>query len=159
MYEHQSEPIQQLPLHQDAVRVFEGCSHEFSHPTFQSKKDEQSLWMGKYLKPGRLSQTRTMYFCPEGASSTICPAQINTNLSDVSDGPMKDEHSVTLSERESEVTEALCREAAALQSHLVWVTDLLMLLAQKLEQPGAAACPKSWTTKSGSRNSLLTTLQ
>ena len=94
MFEPQSEPIQQLPWHQDAVRAFEGCTQEVSDPTFQSKKDGPSLWMGKYLK-------RT-YFCPEWASSTIFPARVNANLSDVSDGPMKDKCSVTLSERDSE---------------------------------------------------------
>ena len=120
------------------MRAFEGCAHEVSHLTTQTKKDEPSLWMGKYLKPGRLAQTSSTYFRPEGASSTIFPAGVNANLSDVSDGPMKDKCSVNLSKQDTEVTEALYREAAALQNHLLWVTDLLMLLAQRLEQPNAA---------------------
>ena len=109
VFEPQSEPIQQLPWHADAVRAFEGCAHEVSHPTTQTKKDKPSLWMGKYLKPSKLAHTRTTYFRPEGESSTIFPARANANLSDVSDGPIKDKCSVNLLERDTEVTEALCR--------------------------------------------------
>ena len=127
-------------------RAFKGCAHEVSHPTTQTKKDELSLWIGKYLKPGKLAQTRTTYFRPEGASSTIFPARVNANLSDVSDGPMKDKLSVNLSERDTEVTEALSRGAAALQSHLL-VTFPLMILAQRLEQPNASATIEPILTK------------
>ena len=64
--------------------------------------------MGKYLNPCKLPQMRTTYFRPEGVSCTIFPARVNANLSDIS---------VSLSERDTEVTEALYREAAALLSY------------------------------------------
>ena len=87
-----------------------------------------SLWMGKHLKPGNLSQMRFTYFKPEGASSTLYPARVNANLADVSEGPLKEKHSVGLTEKDTEVVEALSREATALQSHLLWLTDLLVAL-------------------------------
>ena len=62
VFEPQTDPIEQLPWHEDAVRAFEACAHEVSHPSTQSKRDELSLWMGKYLKPGKLSQLRCTYF-------------------------------------------------------------------------------------------------
>ena len=133
MFEPQSEPIQQLPWHQDAVRGAPMRSP--TRPPKLRKMNSHFGWASTlsrvgWLRPGPLISIW---------KSTIYPVRINANLGNVSDGPMKDKHSVTLSERDSEVTEALCREAAALQSHLLWITDLLMLLAQKLEQPGAAA--------------------
>ena len=71
------DPIQQLPWHEDAVWAFEAFPHEVSHPSTQAKRDQPSIWMGKYLKPGKLSQTRSTYFKPEGASSIIFPARVN----------------------------------------------------------------------------------
>ena len=69
---------------------------------------------GQISQAMKVARTKTTYFRPEGASLTIFPARVNANLSDVSDGPMKDKCSVNLSKRDTEVTEALCREAAAL---------------------------------------------
>ena len=60
---------------------------------------------------------------------------------------MKDKHSVSLSERDTEITEALSREAAALQSHLLWVIDLLMVLAQRLDKPNASVTIQPILTK------------
>ena len=64
---------------------------------------------------------------------------MNANLADISDGPLKDRHSVTLSEKDTEVVESLTRESTALQSHLLWLTDLLMALTQRLDQPNATS--------------------
>ena len=71
-------------------------------------------------------------------SSTIFPTRVIANLGNISDGPLKDKHSVSLSEKDTEVAEALLREATALQSHLLWITDLLMALTQRLDQPNAS---------------------
>ena len=75
VFEPQSGPIQQLPWHEDAVRAFKVCANEISHPSSQSKLDEPSLWMGMYLKPGKLSQTRCTYFKLEGASLLCIPPE------------------------------------------------------------------------------------
>ena len=137
VFEPQTDPIQQLPWHKDAVQAFEACAHEVLHPSTQAKKDEPFLWMGKYLKPGKLSQRRSTYFKPKGASSIIFIARVNANLVDVS-GPLKEKHNVSLSEKDTEVVEALSREATALQSHLLWLTDLLVAFTQRLDQSNAS---------------------
>ena len=95
--------------------------------------------MGKYLKPGKLLQTRCTYFKPESASSALFAAKINANLTDISDGPLKEIHSVSLTEKDMKVAESMSREATALQSHLLWLTDLLVALTQRQDQPSAAA--------------------
>ena len=45
VFEPHTDPIQQLPLHEDAVRAFEACANKISS---QTKRDKPSLWMGKY---------------------------------------------------------------------------------------------------------------
>ena len=50
VFKPQTEPIQQLPWHEDAVRAFEAYANEVSHPSTQSKRDEPSLWMRNYIK-------------------------------------------------------------------------------------------------------------
>ena len=82
---------------------------------------------------------RCTYFLPEDASSTLYPARGNANLASnlVSDGPLKEKHSISLTEKDTEVAEALSREATALRCHLLWLTDLLVALTQRLDQPNA----------------------
>lgn len=87
--------------------------------------------MGNFLKAGKSSQTRCTYFKPEGASSTLYPARVNANLTEFLDGPQDP----LLSQKTTEVAESLIRESMALQSHLLWVTDLLTALAKRLVQP------------------------
>ena len=86
---------------------------------------------------GKLSQTRSTYFKPEGTSSTLYPARINANLGDLSDGPVKDKKTITISEKDTEIAELQNPESAALQSHLLWLTDLLIALTKRREQPNA----------------------
>ena len=66
VFEPQSDPIKQLPWHEDAVQTFKACATEISHPSSQSKRDEPSLWMGKCLKRGKLSQIQCTYFNLKG---------------------------------------------------------------------------------------------
>ena len=80
--------------------------------------------MAKYFKPGKLSQIHCTYFKLEGASSMLYPLRVNSSLADISDGPLKDRHSVTLTEKDTKVVGSLMREWMALQSHLLWLTDL-----------------------------------
>ena len=93
--------------------------------------------MGSYLKAGKLAQTRAAYFKPEGASWTIYPARVNANFADLSDGPLKDNKSISIGDRDAEDTESLSRESTALHSHLLWLSDLLMVLTHRLEDPSA----------------------
>ena len=75
--------------------------------------------MGNYLlKAGRSSQLRCTYFKPEGASSTLHLAKVNANLADLSDRPLKDKKSISISDKDAEVDESLIRESGALKSHL-----------------------------------------
>ena len=64
---------------------------------------------------------------------------MNASLADISDGPLKEKRSVSLTEKDTEVAESLSREAMALQSHLLWLTDLLEALTRQLDQPNAVA--------------------
>ena len=73
--------------------------------------------MGKHLEPGR----------------------VNASLADISDGPLKEKHSVGLTEKDPEVAESLSREAMVLQSHLLWLMELLEALTRWLDQPNAVA--------------------
>ena len=95
--------------------------------------------MGKYLKPGKLSQARCTYFKPEGASFTLYSAKVNANLADISDGNLKARHSMTISKKDPEVAESLIREATAIQRQFLRLTDLLVALTQRLDQPDAAS--------------------
>ena len=72
------------------VRAFGACANEIAHSSSQTKKDQPFLWMGMYLKAGKMSQTRATYFKLDGALSTLYPAWTNTNLADLSDGLVKD---------------------------------------------------------------------
>ena len=101
------------------------------------KEDQPPLWMDTYLKAGKMSQTNAAYFKHVGASSTLYPARVNANLADLSDGPLKDKKSISIGERDTEITESLNRELTALCSHLLWLTNLLLALTKRLEQPSA----------------------
>ena len=79
------------------MRAFEACAAEIAHPSTSAKKDQQVLWMGSFLKPGKTSHTRATYFKPEGAVSTFFPAKVNANLAELSDGLLKDKHSIPIS--------------------------------------------------------------
>ena len=84
-----------------------------------------------------MSQARAAYFKPEGASLTLYPARVNANLAGLSDGPLKDKMSFSIGEPDMEVTKSLSRESTALHSHLLWLTNLLLVLSKRLEQPSA----------------------
>ena len=58
----------------------------------------------------------------------LYPSTVNANLADISDSPSKDRHSVTLTEQDTEVVKSLTKESTALQSHLLWMADLLVAL-------------------------------
>ena len=99
-----------------------------------------SVHQENYLKTLKSSQTRCTYFKPEGASSTLYSARFKANLTDLSDCPLKDHHlSHHLWERH--------RESTALQSHLLWLSDLLMALTRKLEQPSCRPTNQPILTK------------
>ena len=84
-----------------------------------------------------MSQTHAAYFKPEEASSTLHPAWVNANLADLSDGPLEDKKPISIGEQDTEVTESLIQESTTLHSHLLWLTDLLLALSKRLEQPSA----------------------
>ena len=88
------------------MQAFEAWAAEIAHPSTSAKKDQLALWMGSYLKPRRSSHTRATYFKPEGGSSTFYPARINANLAELSDGPLKEKHSISLTDKDAEVAEA-----------------------------------------------------
>ena len=50
---------------------------------------------------------------------------MNANLGDFSDRPLKDKKSISISDKDTEMAEYPTGESAALQSHLLWLTDLL----------------------------------
>ena len=106
-----------------------------AHPTTSAKEDQQALWMGSFLKPGKTSHTRATYFKPEGASSTFYPPKVNANLVELSNGPLKDKHAIPLTDKDTEVAEAFGRESSALHSHLLWLTDLLVVLNDRMVDP------------------------
>ena len=95
LFEPQVEQIEQLPWHEDKVCVFEACTNEISHSSSQTKRDQPSLWMDNYLKGGKSSQTCCSYFKLEGAASTLYPARVNANLTEISNGPLKDKQCIT----------------------------------------------------------------
>ena len=103
-----------LPWHKGVVRAFEGCGTEVVHPSFQ---------------------TKGMYFKAEGASSTFYPARVNANLVKIWFGPLKEKHMISLTHKDTEVAETFARESSALHSHLLGLTDLLMALNSKMEDP------------------------
>ena len=82
-----------------------------------------------------MSQTRATYIKPEGASSTPYPAWINASLADLSDGPLKNKKSISIEEKDTEITKSLTCESTVLHSHLLWLTYLLLALTKRLEQP------------------------
>ena len=53
LYEPQQDHIAQLLWHKGMVHAFEACAAEIAHPTTSAKKDQQALWMGSFLKPGK----------------------------------------------------------------------------------------------------------
>ena len=67
--------------------------------------------------------------------STFYPAKVNTNMVELSDGPLKDKYSIPLSEKDAETAEAFGRESSALDSHLLWLRDLLVVLNDRLADP------------------------
>ena len=91
--------------------------------------------MGSFLKPGKTSHTRATYFKLEGASSTFYPAKVNANLVELSDGPLKDKHAIPLTDEDDKVAEAFRRESSASHSHMLWLTDLLVVLNDRLVDP------------------------
>ena len=91
--------------------------------------------MGSYLKPGKSSHTRATFFKPEGASSTFYPAKVNANLAQLSDGLLKHKHAISIKDKDAGVAEAFARESSALLNHLLWLTDLLVVLNERLVDP------------------------
>ena len=67
--------------------------------------------------------------------STFYPAKVNTNMVELSDGLLKDKHSIPLSDKDAETTEAFGHESSALHSQLLWLTDLLVVLNNRLADP------------------------
>ena len=80
VFEPQTDPIQQLPWHKYVVRGFEACAHEASHLFTQSKRDEPSLWMGKYLKLGKLLHMRCTYLNQKVHPQPFTLLRVNPNL-------------------------------------------------------------------------------
>ena len=60
-----------------------------------------------------------------GASMTYL-AKIFENLTNLSDGPLEDKKSTLIADKDTEIAESLVTESSALQSHLLWLTDLLV---------------------------------
>ena len=54
---------------------------------------------------------------------------------ELSDGPLKDKHAIPLMDKDAEVAEAFGRESSALHSHLLWLTNLLVVLNDRLADP------------------------
>ena len=67
--------------------------------------------------------------------STFYPAKVNANLVELSDGPLKDKHAIPLMDKDAEVAEAFRQESSALHSHLLWLTDLLVVLDDQMADP------------------------
>ena len=51
---------------------------------------------------------------------------------ELSDGPLKDKHDIPLTDKDAEVAEAFGRESSTLHSHLLWLTDLLVVPNDRL---------------------------
>ena len=49
VFEPQADPIQQLPWHENAVRAFEACANEVSHPSTQSERMNPPSGWGRIL--------------------------------------------------------------------------------------------------------------
>ena len=80
-----------------------------------------------------------MYFKPEGETQPFYPARINTNLIEFSDVPLKDKKFVPISDKDRQIAKSLARESSAPQSHLLWLTDLLVALNNRMEAPNSRA--------------------
>ena len=83
--------------------------------------------MGLYLKPRKSFHNKGIYFKSLGASSTFYPARINANLAEISDGSFKEKHAISITDKDTKVTEIFARELSVLHSHLLWLTDLLVV--------------------------------
>ena len=54
------------------------------------------------------------YFKLKGTSFTLYLAQVNANLSELSDGPLKDKQTISRTEKDMEIAESLTRKFSAL---------------------------------------------
>ena len=133
LFEPQAEQLSQLLWHEDTVCTFEACANEITSLLADKKRPTIAL-DGDVLERWE-DVTDACHFKPEGASSTLCPVQTNANLADLSDGPLKDKKSISIGEKDMEITKSLTRESAVLHSDLLWLTDLLLALTKRLEQP------------------------
>ena len=68
-------------------------------------------------------------------SSTFYPAKFNANLGELSDRTLKEKHVIFRTNKNTKVAEAFARESSALHSHLLRLTDFLMALNRKMEDP------------------------
>ena len=73
--------------------------------------------MGSYVKPS--SHSKATYFKPEGMLSTFYLSRVNTNLVEISDGLLKEKHTISFTDKDTEVAETFARESLALNSHLL----------------------------------------
>ena len=103
------------------------------HQALSSKKKEAGhLPQGSFLKPS--ISVPAKFFKPSGKSSSLFPQKVNSNLSEISDGPFKQARPHSFSDKELELKEQQARELTILLSHMSWLVDLLKLLSEKLPE-------------------------
>ena len=69
------------------------------------------------------------------------PQRVNSNLADLSEGPLRAPRPHSFSERELEVKDQQATELASLLSHMSWLVDLNRSLTEKLPQRPAEVIP------------------
>ena len=60
---------------------------------------------------------------------------MNANLGEISDDLVKEKHALSLPDKDTKVSVTFSTESWALHSHVLWLTDLLMALNKKMEDP------------------------
>ena len=76
-----------LPWHPSFVTAFDSCMAEVDRPSSTSmEKESGHLPQGSFLKPSISVPTR--YFKPQGLSASLGPQRVNSNLADLSEGPL-----------------------------------------------------------------------
>ena len=108
------------------------CTKDIAQPPHQRRKHQVPLWISSFRKGGKHSNTRISYFHQKGKlPQTLYPSKVKAPLSGLFPGPMRTRGLLT---KEAESAEQYYREASALQSHLLWISDILLTLNQRLQQ-------------------------
>ena len=60
---------------------------------------------------------------------------MKANLGEISNCHLKEKHFISFTDKDTKVAETFARESSALDRHLLWLTDLLLALNSKIEDP------------------------